>query len=399
LPILDVQWLLPDGSGGGPIQGGSVRIPGALPGDRVRYTEVHRRGRTIHGVLDAVEIPSPARRDPPCPWDGSCGGCDLAALEPEARRQALAAVVRRAFQWDALPPVEPSPQQAGHRARIKLALEGARVGYRGARSHDLVEIGDCLVARPEVRAALERLRDWADPGVTEGLSSVEIRSDGSRTVFAFQAARRGVHLDPGRVADLGDVALDGRVIRGDPTLWLEVGDLRLRASPNAFYQVNLEVNAALVGHVREVVAGLAPERVLDLYAGIGNLALAFAADGPPVVAVEVEGQATSDLRASAERAGLAGRVQVVTDAVERFDPAREPFDVAVIDPPRTGAPGVLAEVVHNRPRAIVYVACNPPAAARDCREALRAGYRLVGLRCFEMFPDTHHVEAVAVLRR
>ncbi|MBW2257800.1 MAG: class I SAM-dependent RNA methyltransferase, partial [Deltaproteobacteria bacterium] len=81
------------------------------------------------------------------------------------------------------------------------------------------------------------------------------------------------------------------------------------------------------------------------------------------------------------------------------DPAREPFDVAVLDPPRAGAPRVLTEVVYNRPRAIIYVACSAAAAARDCQEAVRAGYRLVALRCFEMFPETRHIEAVAVLER
>jgi 23S rRNA (uracil1939-C5)-methyltransferase len=246
---------------------------------------------------------------------------------------------------------------------------------------------------------MARLREWMRHHGTEGLASVEIRSDGTRSVFAFQAARRGAYLEPQRVADLGDVALDGRTVSGDPTLWLQVGDLSLRASPNAFYQVNLEVNQALVAHLRDVVAGLAPERILDLYAGIGNLALALAADGPPVVAVEMEGQATKDLRVSAQRAGLLERVRIVTSRVERFDPAQEPFDVAVLDPPRAGAPGVLERVVHNRPRAIVYVACNAPVAARDCREALAAGYRLTALRCFEMFPDTHHIEAVALLER
>ncbi|MBW1878928.1 MAG: hypothetical protein JRJ84_11240, partial [Deltaproteobacteria bacterium] len=196
MPTLDVRWLLPDGSGGGPIEGGTARVPGALPGDRVRYAEVHRRGRTVHGVLDAVEIPSPSRCDPSCPWHVPCGGCDLAALEPNARRQALAMVVQRAFRWAEPPEVVPSPRQVGHRARVKLAIEGGRVGYRGARSHDLAEIGDCLIARPEVRDAMARLRDWANPETTEALASVEVRSDGARAVFAFHAARRGVQMEP-----------------------------------------------------------------------------------------------------------------------------------------------------------------------------------------------------------
>lgn len=399
MPTLDVKWLLPDGSGAGPVEGGTVRVPGALPGDVVRWREVDRRGRTRIGALVEVVEPSPARRDAPCPWHAPCGGCDLGAMEPAARRASLAELVRHAFRRDAPPEVVPSPRATGHRARIKLALHEGEVGYRGAGSHDLVAIGHCLVARPEVDEALQRLRAWATPERTEGLASVEIRSDGERVVYAFRSARRGVRLQPDTVADLGAVALDGGVVHGDPTLWLQVDGLRLRASPNSFYQVNLEVNALLAAHVRATVAAADPQRVLDLYAGIGNLALGFAADGAPVAAVELEGQATADLRAAAGAQGLSDRVEVVTEAAQRFDPRTQVFDVAVLDPPRAGARGLLAEVVLNRPRRIVYVACNPPRAARDVREAQEAGYAIVDVRCFDMFPDTHHVEAVVVLDR
>lgn len=376
MPVLDVTWLLPDGAGGGRGARGTVRVPGALPGDRVRYEEVGRSGRTVQGRLVEVVVPSPSRRTPPCPWDAACGGCDLSALDPVARRAALAEVVRRAFSWGGEVQIVPSPR-TDYRARIKLALQDGGVGYRAARSHDLVEVGTCAVARPEVQAAIAPLR-----GRTfDDVASVEIRSDGTRAVYAFQSSRRGAKLP-----DVpGDVALDGRVIQGDPVLWLG----ELRASPSSFYQVNLEVNARLVQHVVSEVAAFAPERIADLYAGIGNLSVPLSRLAP-VVAVELEGQATADLRA------VAPEVKVVTAAVERWDPSAEPFDVAVLDPPRSGAKDVLSRVVRNRPRAIVYVACNPVAAAREIR---RTGYRLVSLRAFEMFPDTHHVEAVAVLTR
>jgi len=392
---LDVTWLLPDGAGGGRVPGGTARIPGTIPGDRVRFREVGRRGRTVQGVLEEVLVPSPDRRPPPCPWDAACGGCDLSAFASEPRRAALSGIVQRAFRLDALPPVHASPR-ADYRARIKLAVQEGRVGYRAAGTHDLVEVGTCGIARPEVREALTHLRAWAAEHAEAPVRAAEIRSDETRAVFALQGAGRGADLAEADAAALGAVALDGRVLHGDPTLHLHVGDLVLRASPNAFYQVNLEVNAALVGHVTARVAEVEPQRVLDLYAGIGNLGLPLARLAP-VVAVEIEGQATADLRANAEAAALP--VEVRTAPVERFDPAQVAFDVAVLDPPRSGAPGVLDRLLLNRPRAIVYVACNPPVAARDCRAALKAGYRVTDVTCFEMFPDTHHVEAVVVLQR
>ncbi|MCA9495269.1 MAG: class I SAM-dependent RNA methyltransferase, partial [Myxococcales bacterium] len=134
-------------------------------------------------------------------------------------------------------------------------------------------------------------------------------------------------------------------------------------------------------------------RVLDLYAGIGNLSLPLAARGLPVIAVEAPGPGSEDLRRNA--AGLPAEVHA--RPVERFDASRSPFDALVLDPPRAGAPGVLPKVTLLRPRVIVLVSCFAASAARDLAEL--KGYRAVSVRCFDLFPDTHHVETVVVLER
>lgn len=377
---IEIGWLLPDGRGGGRDEHGIVRLEGALPGDVV-LTDGER-------VVER-RVASPDRRAPACPHADRCGGCDLAELRPEARVEALRRTVAHALRLDPPPEWVPSPRPTGHRARIKLAIEGGRVGYRPPRSHDLVPVDTCLVARDEVRAALDRLRACTLP---DGLDGVEIRSDGERAVYAFTASGR---VDATALAGLGDVALDGRAVAGEPTLTLRVGGLSLRASPRSFYQVNLEINEALVGHVRDVVLGMRPERVLDLYCGVGNLSLPIADAGVPVTAVELEGQAIADLRASrGDRP-----VDAVASAVERYDPTRAAFDVVVLDPPRAGAPGVVGRLLRQRPRALVYVSCHLPSAVRDLKDALRAGYALTSVRCFDMFPDTHHFETVLVLVR
>jgi 23S rRNA (uracil1939-C5)-methyltransferase len=206
------------------------------------------------------------------------------------------------------------------------------------------------------------------------------------------------------------VALDGRpvtgdAVAGDPVLALEVraptgASARLRASPASFYQVNLEANALLVEYVVEATRGRDATRALDLYAGIGNLGIPLALCGVPVVAVEAPGPGARDLAANARAAAEAGaRVEAVAERVERFDPSRVPFDAVILDPPRAGAPGVLERVVRNRPRVVVYVSCFAPNAARDIGRILDRRYALAELRAFDLFPDTHHVEVVAVLER
>ena len=392
---LDVTWVLPDGRAGGRLPDGTViRLDGdAVPGDTVVWEAREQRGHTVDGVVTGRITASPDRIEPACPWVQQCGGCDLAALAADARRSALARMVGRAFRLDTPPEVVPSPRATGHRARIKLALQDGLVGYRARRSHELVAIERCGVARDEINEALGALRALlaGEPAHTRGLANVELRSDGARVVFAFTSAGPVPRPVRERLATLGDVALDGRRLAGQPRLELEVAGVRLSAGPKAFYQVNLEANALLVAHVLEAIGG--SERVLDLYSGIGNFAVPVAARGAPVLAVEAVGQAVEDLRQAAE--GLP--VTAITQRVERFDPARHAFDAVILDPPRAGARGVLRKLVRNRPKRIVYVSCHVPAAARDLREA--KGYRVRSVRCFDLFPDTHHVESVVVLER
>ena len=186
-----------------------------------------------------------------------------------------------------------SPRQTGYRARIDLNVVGGRVGVMERRSRTFRAIEHEPLAREEVDAALRELAQ-RDLGTVERL---EIRSDGSKVVLNGIGPRQ-------RLADLGyPAACRGKAVVGDPQLWLEVQGLRLRVSPGSFYQVNLEVNAVLVEEVRDAVLGLSPSRVLDLYAGIGNLSLCFA-DVQPVTLIEVAGSAMRDARDTAKRHGL-----------------------------------------------------------------------------------------------
>lgn len=389
MPEVTLQWLLPDGRGAGRGPDGStVRVVGGVPGDVI--------------CTDSDPIRwirrSPDRREPPCPWSARCGGCDLDGLAPDARHRALARTVAHAFRREQLPEVVPSPRAEGHRARIKLAIEGTELGYRAPRSHDLVAVQRCRIARPELAEAQQRLAAWLEQLRPGGLASVELRSDGERVVYAFTSSGSVPRATRDALAGLGHVALDGRRIAGDPVLELHVEGQPLRVRPRSFYQVNLEANALLVAHVRQALVDRGAEAVLDLYAGIGNLSVPIAAAGLPVVAVEAPGPGGEDLRDNAQAARDRGlSVEAITQRVERLDPSRIPFDAVVLDPPRSGARGVLSRIAKNRPRIVAYVSCHAPSAARDLKEI--PDYRLVSLTTFDLFVDTHHLEAVAILER
>lgn len=392
---VEVAWLWPDGDGGAEWPGGTARIPGAVPGDRVVARSVKRRGRVVVADVERWLQRSADRVEPGCPWWTACGGCDLAPLRADKRRDALAAAVAHTLRLGAPPPVVPSPGDTAHRARVRFTVRERQVGYQREGSHELVAVDRCAVARPELQPAHRALAGWLaalDPADAARVTHVELRSDGARAVVDLTVSG----APPPGIDELGDVAVNGRAVHGDPVLWLTVAGERLRASPGSFFQVNLEINELLVQFVAASVSAVGAERVLDLYAGIGNLSLPIArATGAPVVGVELPGAAIADMRASAERAGLP--VAARGADVGRFDTSREPFDVVVLDPPRAGAPGVLRRIARQRPRRIVVVSCHAASAARDLREL--DGYDVVDARCFDMFPDTHHIETVVVLDR
>ena len=305
----------------------------------------------------------------------------------------------------------PSPHASAYRTRISLRTDReGRLGFTRPRSHEFLPATHAPLARPAINGVLRHL-----PAL-QGLGGVELRTDDERVVLAAWSPRRGKGARNRRnrgvpsevrerlaalvseVPGLDGVALDGHRLAGDTILHPTVAGLRLHVGPASFFQVNLEVNAALAGAVVEAVRAAEPTAIVDLYSGVGNLSLPMAvATGARMTLVESHPQATADARRAARAHGI--ELDARAADADRFQAGDAFFDVAVLDPPRAGAPGVLEQLVVTRPRRIVYVSCHAPALARDVRAARGAGYRVSHLAVFDMFPQTPHVETLCVLER
>jgi tRNA/tmRNA/rRNA uracil-C5-methylase (TrmA/RlmC/RlmD family) len=361
----------------------------AIPGERVtvEVTEGYEGSRFLRA--DAVEVhePSPDRVEPPCPWSGPglCGGCDFQHVALPAQRELKAAVVREQLQrlagLDVDVTVEAVPGDAdglGWRTRLQLAVAGdGRPGLRRHRSHDVVPVDRCVIGHPDLPDVLDRR--W--PGV----SAVEaiVSSSGERLRV---------------VEGAGETTYDGPQVlheRAAGRVWEVTG--------SGFWQVHPGAADALLDAVVEALAPKPGERVADLYSGVGLFSGPLAARVGPtgsVVGVEGDRSAVEDARRN-----LADLPQV-TSVVDRVDRALrrgvagERVDLVVLDPPRTGAKRPVVEAVADlAPRAVAYVACDPAALARDVALFAQRGYRLAGLRAFDLFPMTHHVECVALLTK
>ncbi|MCY7401698.1 MAG: TRAM domain-containing protein [Nocardioides sp.] len=332
----------------------------ALPGERVvvQITEGTEGDRFWRGDVVEVLEASPDRVEAPCPYAGPglCGGCDFQHVALPAQRELKASVVReqlsRLAGLDLPVRVEPVagdlPENlAGLRWRTRMqyvALPQGRRGLHEHRSRTVVEVDDCRIAHPRARV-------------------------------------------------LGEP--------GPPLLVETVHEHDFRVHAEGFWQVHPGAASVLVDTVLEMLAPQTGEKVLDLYAGVGLFARFLAeAVGPAGRVVAVEGERAACDDAVVNLTGFA-RAKVECGPVERvlataYD---EPFDLVVLDPPREGARrAVVEQVVDRAPRAVAYVACDPAALARDIAIFAEHGYLLNSLRAFDLFPMTHHVECVVLLK-
>jgi tRNA/tmRNA/rRNA uracil-C5-methylase (TrmA/RlmC/RlmD family) len=388
-----------------------VFVRHALPGEQVRARVIDATASFARAEAIEVLRASPDRVPPQCPHarPGGCGGCDWQHADLAAQRRLKAEVVRdqlkRIAGLDRAVTVEPVAGDSGGlgwRTRVRFSVgPGGTAGLLAHRSHDVVEVGDCPIAHPLVRAAEVTGQDWAPA------RSVEV------VVSPASGERAVIVTAPQRVAGTQIAAGADTVLRagrgGRLTTLTGRGSLRQRAagrswrvSAGVFWQVHPGAADALLAAVLDVLGPRPGEVALDLFCGAGLFAGALAAAVGPdgmVIAVDADRSAVRDARHNLRRTPWA-RVHAA-DAAAALERRGWPTpDLAVVDPPRTGVPRPVIDALlasGTGLRAVAYVSCDPATLARDIAVFAGHGWRLDGLRAFDIFPMTHHVECVAAL--
>lgn len=413
-----IEKLIPDGKALGRLADGRVVIAsGPVPGDRIALESVTESKGLVTVRRFRLLAPSPGRIAPSCPFAERCGGCDWMVLPvAEQRRQKLEILkeaLRRTGKIDWGGPLELVAGEAaeGYRGRVRLQVGAGRVGFYHRASHELIEPDVCRVSTARVNAALGAVRELArlHPDALPAFAWLEVReaTDGSISILLEPA--------PGAAPARGAVrawleALRQRyvvAVRGEPSApeqWQRF-DLTdhsyLLSAPAGFVQVNWEVNRRLIA---DVVAGAAARGVhtfLDAYAGSGNFTLPLLAGGLRGLAVESNASAVAPLIEAARRQGFDAAEIVVADAgrhARALARAGRGFDLVLVDPPRAGLGDGLEPLSALARGWLAMCSCNPVTLARDLRRLLERGFELEALRAFDMFPQTHHVEALAWLR-
>ena len=389
-----------------------VLVAGAIPGERVRARIERVEKSLAFAAVEAVIEPHPARR--PVTGDPRCGGAVLAhiaygeqcRLKGEIIRDALARLGR--IPTDAPVEVSPSPED-GYRMRARLHLRGGRIGFFLEGTHEVCDAAMTRQLLPEAARAARVL--------AERLTDAGLRGDGDIELSENRPGdERALHVDVGQRGALDAWSsvepIEGvtgltwapahvggeRVVYGEPFVADVVRSVRLRRHTRAFFQGNRYL---LDGLVDAVLVSCLPGPVIDLYAGVGLFGVTAAATGRHrVTAVEGHAASAADLRANA--APLAEAVEIIEAPVEQFIARHRPIGpfTLVLDPPRTGMTReAAAGAVALGASRVVFVSCDVATFARDLRRFLDAGYALESLRGFDLFPNTAHVESLAVLSR
>jgi len=426
---LRVDRLAFGGDGIGRLEDGRTAfIAGGCPGDLVeaRLDAEHKR----HVNLSVVEVlePSPDRVAPPCPYFGLCGGCQWQHIaysaQVEAKRSEVSEALKRiGHQQIDVSECIVSSQEYGYRNKIELSAQwgstGLTVGYTRPRTAEIVRVDACLLLPKRViglpkslAGSLRYLSGDTDLGILRVGARVAAHTRDLEVALwtvpgAFPRKIAGETLGQatkasGVVRVLAREEGASRSIKGVEVLrgngaWREqfLGTEMLISAPS-FFQVNTRTAEKLVRHAIEQLAPDGGDRVLDLYCGAGTFTLPLASAAGEVVGVEESGSALADLRRNLERTGT--WAEVVPGDAERALPELGRFDLALVDPPRSGMrPGALSALAATGARRIVYVSCDPATLARDCAALAQRGYRLVSATPVDLFPQTFHVETVAVL--
>jgi len=443
---LRIQTLDEDGYGTARSEEGmTLKVSGAVPGDAVLAIVDHVAGGTAFCHPKKIVQPSPLRsKNPPCRESADCFGCPLIALKYVEQKNWKRGMI--------LAELAKHPQLAGchvhelmspdnlihYRTTAKLTIAGKFlepcIGIYRRASHDVYDLKACPIHHPLINKVIDAVRKGIskgrvpiyNPGSKMGLLRylvVRVSTHEKKAMVTFVTAKRSFnelhHLGRFVQAAVPEVeivvqnvnASEGNVILGQHDHFLttkkylteKIGDVTFRVSPRSFFQINTGAAHLIYSQVRDWAALNGSETVLDLYCGIGGIALYLARQSKQVIGVEVVAEAVVDAASNARINGIHNCRFEAGDAAELLEELADEgqkVDVAVLNPPRKGCDlNVLERVTALSPRTIIYVSCSPQSLVRDLAHLSSLGYDCREIQPVDMFPQTVHVENVARLEK
>ena len=382
LPTVEIDFdrIAPKGDAIGDHEGTPVYTGGVIPGERARVQLRKSRGHWIPGWLEEIVEPSPDRVEPRCPVYTECAGCQLQHVayprQLELKREMVTIQLQRFGELED-PPVRPvigADDPWGYRNHGRFTVIEGRLGFVRRFRKKFLPIASCPIMDPRINEVVAEFS-----GNLDGASQCNVR----------------VGVEPEPIMIQPRLAVERPT--GQPHLTMELLGRTFRVSAPSFFQVNVAQANKLAEVVLDRIDAGADDLVVDAYAGVATFAVLMASRAGRVIAIEESGPAVRDAEINAAEIDnlelKLGKAETILPALE------EPITAVVLDPPRSGCHrGTLDAVIAAKPRRVVYVSCDAASLGRDLRVLLDAGFTLDEVQPVDMFPQTQHVECVAVLR-
>jgi len=419
---LRIEKAIYGGAGLARAEGKAVFVPFTLPGELVETHITEDRVSYATAELDSVVEASPARVSPPCPYFGECGGCHYQQASYPQQLEMKAEILRETLERAHLREVPAIAlvrgEPLGYRNRIRLHVDRASsmLCYKRRGSHANLSVNECPIAAPVLEEALKTIQSNSKHWLSERFDEVELFGNAEQSSILLTLwSRRGAkaakedlqRLWPELVSQIPQVRgaavlssergkQQGGMLAqsGEQALTYNAAGHDYRVSLGSFFQVNRFLIDALI---ELAVGGHSGALAWDLYAGVGLFAHALTSRFEQVVAVESAASSVRDLRRNLN----GGPHRVVASSTLDFlrRTAKHPRpDFVVVDPPRAGlGKEVTALLGEIRPEHITYVSCDPATLSRDLKSLLDSGYHLKNMYMVDLFPQTFHLESVAML--
>lgn len=427
------------GEGVGRVDNMIVFVDGGVPGDTVEIEITAIKKTYMTGKILKLIIPSGTRQEPPCPYFGRCGGCQLLQVQYDAQL-----AIKRKIVTDALEriggikdvPVNAvigmeTPYRYRNKAQFKISGKG--VGFFAKRSHQIVPIEDCLTQPESCVQVIETFNALLKDGCFElydeqqhtgflrgiiqrtneqGENMIVIVGNGKKLKHKDKILQaiteripevRSVYLNVNTTRGNAVLGRENHLLLGTPQIEERIGDLSFLISPNSFFQVNTRQTKVLYDLVKRMATLTGAETLFDLYCGTGTIGLYLAREAARVYGIEIVENAVLDAQENAERNQIKNirfiQGKSETEAPKLAEEGVHP-DVIVLDPPRKGCDPALLEMIENLsvPK-VVYVSCNPSTLARDLKILREYGYQVQEVQPVDLFPGTGHVETCVLLSR
>lgn len=375
---------------------GVIFIKGAIPDEVVEVSiSEKKRDYSIGTVTNVIET-SPYRINPPCSVFGTCGGCHFQFISYERqvsmKEEILLDSVSRIGKLEA--PLSPALTDRNYnyryRGQFKISREG-KIGFYREGTRDVVPVEECPLMIKEINRIVKELNNRKLSGIKEIHISC---GDAANALIKSKLATEDIEKIMSGVGFSG-IAFETGESTGRDYIRLDLNGLQYTVTPWSFFQAHWNLNRKVVELIINELQPLENMRVLDLYAGAGNFSLPLAVYASQVVAVEENRHAADDGQRNVKLNNIKN-CRFINSSAEKYR-IQEKFDIVVLDPPRPGLhPDAARKIIDSSPGKIVYISCNPATLARDLKK-FSERYNVDSLRMIDFFPNTYHVEALALM--